>query len=836
MNTELPIIHVLPQLKHALAAHPIVLLSAEPGAGKTTQVPLALLHEPWLGQQKILLLEPRRLAARNAASFMARNLHQALGQSVGYRLRLEQKVSANTRIEVITEGILTRMLQADPALTGVGLIIFDEFHERNLHSDLALALTHHCQQLLRDDLKILIMSATLDQDTLAETLQAPIIRCAGRSFPVAIHYRPATSPHQRLAEHVKTVVLEALQEQGDILVFLPGVKAINQCQQALASLNEQALVLPLHGQLNDQQQQQVFAPAPLLACGQRQRKIILATNIAESSLTLDGVSVVIDSGLERRSEFQLNSGLTRLTSKMISQASSLQRAGRAGRQSAGVCFRLWPESQQARLAAHIRAEILDADLTSLLAELYQWGASVEELFWLTPPPASALQYARQQLIQLNMLSADRCALSKRGQQIAALPLPPAWGHALLVFHQLGRAKQAGEWLALLQEWPHSLRQSDDFMRVYQAAQRHPLWAQRIKPLAASLLQRVTVLDISPQPIALSEAQAAALFLALAFPQHLACQRAHSEVFLLASGQGAHLSMKSDLIHATWLACADLSSSDQASKSSTIRLAAPFDPSLLALVQTFAPAWFSTHTKVEWQANGQLLAAKIDYLGKIELKRRSLPQLNDAEWHQAWKHYLEQHGLDCLPWDTPSKQLRHRLALVHEHQPEHWPDVSTAALLQQLEQWLLPFLTSARHLRDLEKLDLMACLTSLLDYPQQQQLQQLLPTHLQVPSGSFIALDYSVNPPVLAVKLQEMFGYQGQPSVMAGQLPISLHLLSPARRPLQITRDLAYFWQHSYAEVRKEMRGRYPKHPWPEDPLNTAATRFTKARAKLEQQG
>lgn len=829
---SLPIDAVLDDLKQALSQHPIVLLSAAPGAGKTTRVPLALLGEPWLNRsenssQKILMLEPRRLATRNAATFMAQSLNEAVGQTVGYRIRMENKTSAATRIEVVTEGILTRMLQDDPELTGVGLIIFDEFHERNLHSDLGLALAHHCQQILREDLKLLIMSATLDDSRLQEAFSAPLIESEGRSFPIDIQYRPAANSQTRLSEQIKSAVWEALQNPGDILVFLPGTGEIKQCQEALADLPEHCLVLPLHGQLKDHEQKQVLAPTP-----EHQRKIILATNIAESSLTIDGVRIVIDSGLERRNEFQLSTGLSLLTTKMISQASSIQRAGRAGRQAAGVVYRLWPASQQSRLEPHIRPEILDSDLAPMLTELYQWGADADELFWLTPPPANALKQAQQLLTSLNMLNEEGNALTEHGKQVAALPIEPRWAHALLQLKRLGLENAGCELVALLQEFPHTLRKTDDLNRLYASAKRHALWAQRIEPLAKRLqqiIQKTPANNTEKIPLKVFESDTAALLLALAFPDRIAAKRGHNEQFLLANGRGAILSSQSDLIHAKWLACADLTSSANNSSNSTVRVAAELPEYLLEILKALSPHLFSQTASVQWQANGQLQAAIIERLGKLEINRTALPKLNDEQWQQAWQDYLQKQGLSCLPWDKNAQQLRHRLALAYQYQNEHWPEVSDEALLNNLANWLLPFLSDARNLRDLDKLDLTQALLSLLDYSQQQELNRLLPTHLKVPSGSNIALDYNQYPPVLAVKLQEMFGYEGQPSVLNGELVLSIHLLSPARRPLQVTSDLPHFWRHTYAEVRKDVRGRYPKHPWPEDPLSAEATRYTKKK-------
>lgn len=817
--SSLPVDQVIPDLRSALQQSNTVLLSAEPGAGKTTRVPLALLHEPWLAGQRIIMLEPRRLAARNAARFMAAQLQEPVGHTVGYRIRLETCVGPSTRIEVVTEGILTRMLQSDPELTGVGLVIFDEFHERNLNSDLALALAHQCQQLLRDDLRLLIMSATLDEQALTEALQAPLLLSEGRSFPVELQYRTLPNSNTKITDHCARTVREALKHDGDVLVFLPGVREITQVAELLSDLPASIQVLPLHGQLNDAEQKAALTSAPA-----GQRKVILATNIAESSLTIDGVRVVVDSGLERRNVFHVGSGLNELKTRSISRASATQRTGRAGRQAPGVCYRLWPESTHERLDAHIRAEILDADLAPLVLELKQWGAEPGELFWLTPPPAAALQQAQDLLLQLGLLQPDTLALNEHGRACAALGIEPRWAHALLCLHALQHGKPACDWVALVQEWPASRRDTDDIVRLLRRAQQNRgVWQQRAAPLAQRLWQPLQTTTPAVPATRIPPDDIPALLLALAFPDRIAKRRDNSERFLLSNGRGAELLPQSDLLNANWLACADFS----IGHSTRIRLAAELTDSTLAALQTLAPQLFHQRTEIGFQDNGQFVARRHRQLGRISLSSEALPQLSADDWQQAWADYVQQQGLDCLPWPEDARQLRARLALAHQYEGQDWPDVSDEALLSNLSTWLLPFLTSARHRRDLDKTDTQAALLSLLSWEQRQQLNALLPTTFTVPSGSAIALDYALQPPVLAVKLQEMFGYEGQPAVLRGKLPLLIHLLSPARRPLQVTADLPHFWRNTYAEVRKDMRGRYPKHPWPEDPLSAEATRLTK---------
>lgn len=811
-HTSLPIDELLDDIRQQLREPGNLLLSAAPGAGKTTRVPLALLDEDWLAGQKILLLEPRRMAARNAALFMAQLLGETVGETVGYRIRLESRISARTRIEVVTEGILTRMLQDDPELSGTGLIIFDEFHERHLHSDLALALVHQCQQLLRPDLRLLVMSATLDEQALASALQAPLLHSKGRSFSVEHHYRPLPSANSTLHSHTAAVIREALQHDGDILVFLPGVADIGKVSRQLEdTLPAGCGLLPLHGQLSDQEQRAALRPA---AAGQR--KIILATNIAESSLTIDGVRIVVDSGQERRMVFAPQTGLSELKTKAISQASATQRAGRAGRQAVGVCYRLWPESQHNRLDAHIRAEMLDADLAPLLLELQQWGAAADELLWLDQPPAAALAQAQQLLQELGISKQQQ--LTEHGKDCARAGLEPRWAHALITARRIGMGRTACELVALLQEWPHKLRHTDDVQRLLSQARRdNRLWQQRVEPLARRLQQQFAIRD---------DEQTAdpALIIALAWPDLIARRRKDgSPEFLLANGRGALLSDDSDWHQAQWLALADVASGS----SVRIRLAAEISPQTLQQLQQLAPQLFREKADVRWLDNGQLRAEKQQLLGKIVLESKPLPSLSEEDWQAVWHDWFGAEGLTALNWTNTAQQLRARLALAHEYQPDQWPDVSDDALIATREHWLLPFCQQARHQRDLKKIDVPHALLSLLSWEQQQQLTQLLPTQLTVASGSSIAVDYGQNPPVLAVKLQEMFGYEGQPAVLNGTLPLLIHLLSPAGRPLQVTRDLPHFWRHTYAEVRKDMRGRYPKHPWPEDPLSAEATRLTK---------
>ncbi len=811
MSTVLPIDAVLDDLRAALESHDNAMLIAQPGAGKTTRVPLALLKEAWLAGKKILMLEPRRVAARNAATYMARQLNERVGETVGYRMRLENRVSAQTRIEVVTEGILNRMLLDDPELTNVGLIIFDEFHERNLASDQGLALCLQAQQVFNPELKLLVMSATLDALELAKLLNAPVIESDGRSFAVETHYRPARDANERLVPHVCRVIGEAMRDtEGDILVFLPGAGEITRVQDSLIESTRDIRITPLHGQLNDKEQKLALNPDD-----NGQRKVILATNIAESSVTIDGVRVVIDCGLEKRIRFRAALGMQELVTQHISVASAVQRAGRAGRQAPGVCYRLFTETSMQQRPAHIRPEVNDADLAPLLLDIVQWGASADELDWLTPPPKGHLSQAQDLLSMLGILQDQQ--LTDHGQRCLTTGLEPRLANMLIRGKAAGFGKSASELAALLQE-PALLRQGDDIERVLQQARGSSHWKSRVAPMAQRLMQKLNIQkDTSPADTG--------FLLGCAFPDRIGQKRGADTQYLLASGAGATLPDNSALLGQTWLACADIA----AGQPNRIRTAATLSEQALSQLTELHPHMLSRHIDVRWLDNGQLQAQEHQRLGKLILSAKKLVTMSTDDWQQAWRDLILTKGLKVLNWDDSATNLLSRLRLAHEFQPERWPDVSDEALLTALDDWLMPFLTSARHQRDLKKLNLCDALLSQLEWDQQQGLASLVPTHITVPSGSNIRIDYRQNPPVLAVKLQEMFGFEGQPSILNGQLPLMIHLLSPAQRPVQVTQDLPHFWRHTYADVRKDMRGRYPKHPWPEDPLSAEATRFTKRR-------
>ena len=839
--TRLPIEEALPELKAKLAMHNAVVLQAPPGAGKTTMVPLALLDEPWLAGKSILMLEPRRLAARAAAVRMTSLLGEAIGERVGYRIRFESKVGKRTRIEVLTEGILTRRLQQDSALEGVGLVIFDEFHERHLHADLALALCVDCQQGLRDDLRLLVMSATLDGVAVSQLLNnAPIISSEGRSFPVAMRYA-IRDAGDRLPETVGEAILRALSShEGDLLVFLPGAWEIRRTERWL---NERlptntARVFPLYGDLPWAQQDAAIQP------GSRSgyRKIVLATPIAETSLTIEGVTVVIDSGFCRVPQFDPKTGLTGLTTHRISRASSEQRAGRAGRLAPGVCYRLWTETTQRGLVPHASPEIKTADLGPLALELAAWGvADAAKLAWLDPPPIAALSQARDLLRELDALDADG-HITDVGHEIVRLPLHPRLAHMLLVAKRLGHGGLACNLAAILTERDilvGEARRSADLTARVQAlaafrahdrgsAREHGIDANacaRAEQAARQWRRLLNVAETDDEPVA----RPIGVLAALAYPDRVAQQRAKGEgSYLLANGRGARLPEMDVALRAPYLVAASLDAGEQEGK---IFLAAPIDEA--DILQQLAHHVIEQDV-VRWDARQEIVVAQREQrLGAIVIAFRPLKHPDPAGITAAMLQGIRSLGLDALPWDPAARSFQARVLFLRAALPEEdWPDVSDANLRATLEQWLAAYLDGITRRGQLVKLDLASILQSQLSWAQQKRLEEGAPTHLQVPSGSSVRLDYETGkPPVLAVKLQEMFGLADTPRVAFGRVPVVLHLLSPARRPIQVTQDLKGFWDRTYAEVRKELKGRYPRHPWPDDPWNAPPTARTRRRGQ-----
>ncbi len=840
---SLPIDDVIPALRAALAERHEAVLEAPPGAGKTTRVPLALLNEPWLAGQTILMLEPRRLAARAAAERLASELGEKVGQTVGYRIRLDSKVGPNTRIEVVTEGILTRRLQDDPALEGVGLLIFDEFHERSLDADLALALSLNGRELFRDEqpLKILLMSATLEGERLASLLgDAPILRSQGRMYPVAMRWGRPFQAGEFIEPRLVQTILEALHDEtGSLLVFLPGQAEIRRVHQQLAdALGEQNIVLlcPLHGELDLAAQRAAIDPAPA-----GQRKVVLATNIAETSLTIDGVRVVIDAGLARVPRFDPGSGMTRLDTQRISRASATQRAGRAGRLEPGVCYRLWSEDQHEQLAAYGSAEILSADLAALALQLGRWGVTPGQLVWLDQPPAAAYAQAQDLLERLGALQgagSGECKLTAHGQAMAELPAHPRIAHLLLRGQALGLADMACDVAALLGE--------RDILRGA-GADLHSRLAllggeQRAARAAQGGVQRARQLARQYRGYLRTQAQAPVAdpahprwlgaLLALAYPDRVAQQRrAGGAEYRLANGRAALFAEADSLMKQPWLVIADLGSR-QGQREERIYLAADFDP---ALFDSVLAEQVRTVDQLDWdEREGVLRAERQRKVGELVLSREPLTGLDEAARSLALVGLVRRKGLELLPWTPELRQWQARVALLRQldldaQGQSPWPDVSDAALLAGLEQWLLPYLGKVSRLSHFANLQLPSIVHNLLPWPLPQRLDELAPHHLKVPSGSSVRLDYSEHPPVLAVRLQELFGLADTPRIAGGRQVVKLHLLSPARRPVQVTQDLANFWRSTYAEVKKDLKGRYPKHYWPDDPLVAEATARIKPR-------
>ncbi len=829
----LPVVEILPALQQALGQPGVVVLEAAPGAGKSTLVPLALLGEGWLGGQKIVMLEPRRIAARAAAERMAALLGEKAGETVGYRMRMESRIGPDTRIEVVTEGVLTRLLQDDAALEGIGAVIFDEFHERSLQADLGLALTLQAQAMLRDDLRVLIMSATLDGLPLEERLQARVVRSAGRMFPVDVRYQP---PQRELAieAHCAAVVRRVLAEEGgDLLVFLPGKREIQRVAEQLRSTG--ADILPLHGEMSLAEQHAVLEPR------HDRRRVILATNIAETSLTIEGVRVVIDAGLMRVSRFDPGSGMTRLVTQRISKANAEQRRGRAGRLGPGLCIRLWSEGEHASLAAQMEPEIRRADLLPLALELATWGARPDALFWLDPPAQAPLDQAADVLRGLGALDGAG-HVNAHGRELARMPLHPRLAHLRVEGERLGQGALACDLAALLSE--RDLLRGEGGQRVaVDLALRVEALRRGSGVLPSGLRMdegarsriRQSARDLTRRMRRRAEACGddlahVGLLLALAYPDRLAQGRpGQPGRFLLANGRGALLDAADGLARQPWLVIAHLDGHvDGHRREARAFLAAAID--LEDIERVFADR-IETVEDVVWDAREQAVSAhRRRALGALVLDDRPQRQPDPERVRAALLEGIRQAGLACLPWQPRQLQWRARVGLLHRVMGSGWPDLSDRALLDGLDDWLAPWLDGMSRITHLQRLDLDAALRGMIDWNRQQELDRLAPTHVEVPSGSRIAIDYSQDPPVLAVKLQELFGLQDTPRIAQGRVALMIHMLSPAQRPVAVTQDLASFWRGPYQDVRKDLRGRYPRHPWPEDPLTAAPTRRTRQAA------
>lgn len=812
-RSELPIDAVVADVVKTLQTNPACLLVAQPGAGKTTRVPLALLNAFSSSQGCWLLLEPRRVAARLAAGYMAEQLQESVGQTVGYRVRGEQKVSAATRLEVVTQGVLTRWLQDDPMLEGVAGIIFDEFHERSLEADLGLALVKDVQQGLREDLKLLVMSATLDVELLLQMLgeSTPVIECPGSSWPVSTFYRPV-SAREKLERHAARVILEALQQHsGDVLVFLPGQAEIHRLKRVLDEVLPASVDLALlHGQLPLAQQQAV-----LRAGTTDRRRVVLSTALAESSLTLPGIRIVVDCGLERVPVFQPASGLTRLDTRRVNRASADQRRGRAGREAEGFCYRLWSSEQL--LTAHAEPEILQADLSGLAAELARWGVkNADQLSWVTPPPPKVLVAGQQLLQQLGVMD-NECGLTPLGQQLGCWPTHPRLAVLLNRAKEINALPLACWLVALLEE--HLPTQDIDLLHLLEQRPRQASegiagrWYRAAQQWARRANCKLEPVDLAALP----------QLLLAAYPDRLAQSRGDGRFKLVTGGQ-ALLAAEHPLAKNEWLVAVELDG--QVSGARVFQAAAVPDE----LVAQHYPQVTEWQVRVNWdEVAGRVVGEEVKAIGELVFMRRPLQKLPEGKAASVLLQALQQKGV--LPWSATDQQLLGRLRLLNKVLGDPWPDVSVQLLLQSADLWLLPRLEGMTRMEQLEKAPLGEWLLQGLDWQQQQALARLAPTHLKVPSGSRVLLDYSGDEPVLAVKLQELFGQTETPRLVDGRVPVLIHLLSPARRPVQVTRDLAGFWAKTYFEVRKDLKGRYPRHPWPDDPLQAIPTAKTQRHAQ-----
>lgn len=821
---HLPIDDALGDLCTALSVSNSVVLSAPPGAGKTTRVPIALLNEPWMSRKKLIMLEPRRLAARRAAAYIAALLGEPLGSTVGYRIRGESRISPSTRIEVVTEGILTRVLHEQPDLPGVGLVIFDEFHERSIHADLGLALSLDVQQHLRQDLKLLVMSATLDDIAVAELLGgAPVVRSEGRSHPVQTLYLqfPVEGPIER-------AVVEAIQramhrdEYGDILVFLPGQGEIQRVEEQLRDRQlGNVVVCTLYGEASEKVQQRVFVPPP-----PGNRKIILSTSIAETSLTIDGVRVVIDAGLVRGPRFDPRRGMSGLTTTRVSKATADQRRGRAGRQQPGTCYRLWTEKEHDQLSPYPTPEITVADLTPLALDVARWGKA--SLRFLQSPPAAHLSHANELLRNLGALDGAN-KLTPHGRAMNGLPVHPRLAHMLLRAREIGLAHLACDIAALLEE-RDILRggRTGDVDLASRLDALHTGSGADVAIRSRVLAESRRLQDMLGEGIRESQHDdSPGLLLALAYPDRIGRIREEGERrYLLANGTGAALPAHSRLNRHEFLAIGDV---DGVGKEVKIFLAAALGRT--SLIETFADS-MTTKDEVYWNKSEEsVVARRTIMLGSLIVEE--VPRSADSgRILNAMLDGVRQMGLASLPWDSHAGSMRTRSEWLRQTRivPDGWPDLSDDHLLATLNNWLAPFATGMSRREHLSRLDMTSVLKSLFTYEQRAALDRLAPVSLTVPTGSRIRLDYAVDrPPVLAVKLQEMFGQIETPKVGGGNIPVVIHLLSPAGRPLAVTQDLRNFWLHVYQDVRKEMRGRYPKHPWPENPISAVPTRKTERK-------
>jgi ATP-dependent helicase HrpB len=816
----LPIYEVIPAIKDALRVNNTLILQAPPGAGKSTIIPIELINEDWLKGQKILMLEPRRLAARSVAARMASLLNEETGDSVGYRVRFDNKISAKTNIEVLTEGILTRMLQQDNALEGIGMVVFDEFHERSLHADLALALCREAQQVLRDDLRILIMSATLDGEKLSALLDdAKVITSSGRQYPISIRYLPQEEHLPIHIQAAKAIKKAIGQENGDVLAFLPGAGEITRTADLLRQDLPGIVVYPLYGDLSPKEQQAAIMPDL-----QKRRKIVLATSIAETSLTIEGIKIVVDCGYSRVSRFDPASGLTKLETVRVTKDSADQRAGRAGRLGPGIAYRLWSEGANHNLTPSRKPEILEADLAPLVLELAAFGVDdVKSLAWLTQPPAGALGQAKELLQQLQAIMGN--IITARGREMLRLPTHPRIAHMLLEGgDDIESLSLATDIAALIEERDilgkdegadlslrvEMLRKWRD--KQYVKAERGIL--ERIERLAANWRWLFRIQENNSMP---AETEVGRL-IAAAYPERIAKKAEQEGRYRLANGRMARLPQHDALVKEEWLAIARM---DAGGNEGKIFLAAPLSPADVIHLAT-------AKNNISWDArHGVLVARQEMRIGDIIAESKALAHIPEEERIQVISNAIKSIEFDNLPWSETIEAWQARILSLRKWRPgEEWPDVSKDALKESVSAWLGPYLITVRKREDIKKLDMYNILQNLMTWPMQQSLNGLAPQSISVPSGSEIKLQYFADAslPVLAVRLQEMFGLLDTPAINEGRTTVLLHLLSPGYKPVQVTQDLRSFWQNTYPDVRKQFRMRYPRHSWPEDPWTAEAVK------------
>ena len=814
--SPLPIDEALPDLTAALRANNAAVLVAPPGAGKTTRVPLVLAGEGWVKDRRILVLEPRRLAARAAAERMAKTLAERVGETVGLRVRFGSKVSRKTRIEIVTEGIFTRLILDDPMLEGVAAVLFDEFHERSLDADLGLALARDAQHGLREDLRLLVMSATIDGARVSGLLgNAPVIESQGRAFPVDTRYvgRAAGAIEPQMAD----TILRALRaDQGSLLAFLPGAAEIRRTRTQLESRTDAATdVVALYGALSGDEQDRAILPAP-----PGRRKIVLATAIAETSITIEGVRIVVDSGLARVPRYEPDVGVTRLETVRVSRAAADQRRGRAGRTEPGICYRLWDEPQNAALEPFARPEILAADLSSFALDLGAWGAAPDKLAFLDPPPRPALAEANALLVALGAIDAGG-RLTEEGRQLRRLPLPPRLARMVVDAARAGDALQAAEIAALIGE--RGLGGDDIDLRERLNA-LHRDRSARGRDVRA-MAERWAEIATAPSPQGAGESSVGTL-IAHAYPERIAKNRGSgSGAFLLANGRGAVMDRASPLSREPYLAVAELTGSAAAGR---ILSAAPLT---LADIETHFADRIESREEITFDpASMSLRGRNSRRLGSIALSERPVPVIASDDTARQLADGIAATALDRLPWTNALKQWRDRVMFVRMSEGDEWPDLSDSALKATASEWLSPALAGKTALAEIVADELEQALHALLPWPLKHRLDAEAPTYFEAPTGSQVPIDYQAEGgPKIAIRVQELFGLDRHPAIAGSKIPLLIELLSPAQRPVQMTRDLPGFWRGSYAAVRADMRGRYPKHPWPDDPIAATATRRAKPR-------